>query len=107
MSVIDVLISLFFVAVLACVSFSVIKYLEDANLLTINKYLAMIASLIFWWLIGAFGALLVFQQWLKIGQSAAAIPTSFNNWSFVATTLTYCLVFHYVMTRNKKRPINE
>ena len=100
MSAIDVMISLILIAVLAGIIVLVIKFLEDTKLLTINKYLAMIASCIFLWFGGAFAGTFVLMQWLKAGVTR----TTPNYWSFAAMTLTYCLVFYLAMTRRKTRP---
>ena len=102
MTALDVLIGLFLVAFLACIAVAVIKFLEDAKLLTINKYLAMIASWFFWWSCGAIGGSFVLMQWMKNGRNVTATYTSFNYWAFAAITLTYCLVFYWMITYRKK-----
>jgi hypothetical protein len=103
MSAIDVFVSLCLVAVLAYITEVVKKFLEDAKLLTINKYLAMIASSVIWWLVGASAGFLVVANWLKTGAGKVTL-LNFDYWSFAAMTLTYCLVFYLAMTRRKTKP---
>jgi hypothetical protein len=98
MTALDVLISLCLVAVLAGVSVFATKFLEDAKFLTVNKYFAMIATLIIWWLCGAYSWQFVIMQWMKAG----VIYTETNYWSFAAMTLIYCLVFSLAMPRRKR-----
>ncbi len=100
MNAIDVLISLLLVVLLAYVTVLVIKYLEDAGLLTINKYMATGSTVIIWWLFVASILLLVAMQRLNTGQPA--LPTDFNYWSIAAITLTYCLAFYLMLTGRKK-----
>jgi hypothetical protein len=100
MSAIDVLVSLCGIAVLAYVVVLVIKFLEDAKLLVINRHLAMVASALILLLCGAFARTYVFLQWLKAGVATTGI----NYWSFAAIACVYGLVFYLAITRRKTKP---
>jgi hypothetical protein len=102
MTALDVFISLCLVAFLACVSVAVIKFLEDAKLLTINKYLAMIASWFFWWSCVAIAGLSTIAHSMATGIVARVMLLNFDWWAFTASTLVYFLTFCYVMTHRKK-----
>lgn len=103
MTALDVLISLCLVAVVAYITEVVKKFLEDAKLLTINKYLAMITSSVIWWLVGASAGFFTLANWLKTGAGKVTL-LNFDYWAFAAMTLTYCLVFYLAITRRKTKP---
>ena len=101
MTAIDVFISLFLVALLACIAVYALRFLEDTRLLTINKYLAMVASWFFWWSCGAFAALLIIAYSMTAGGVVKITLLNFNWWAFAASTLVYFLTFCYVVPRKK------
>ena len=93
----EVIASMIVVALVAAISAAGTGWLEDIHLLTINKYLAMIASWILWQLCAAAGFVIFITSRLGQGGTVTAMPGDFNWWSYIASSIVYFLVFDLVL----------